>query len=187
MFLYILWVLLNPPPYVNPPYVVHMCKAHPLHPSLTGICPTTLKRACRRHGIQRWPRRQLLKISKAIDQIQASTNGQDVQLLGNVPGLEPTTNGSLMTTKGVLVPDDRWTCLAQLIPGIAGANQQHGSGPRPLAYRSNSDDGTPPMPTPQQSIPQQQHVMPQGMMMGMQQNNPQMVVGSYSSTSGKVR
>lgn len=31
-----------------------------------GICPTTLKRACRRNGIDRWPCRQLAKLSKAI-------------------------------------------------------------------------------------------------------------------------
>lgn len=31
-----------------------------------------LQRACRRHGIQRWPRRQLLKLSRAIDQINAT-------------------------------------------------------------------------------------------------------------------
>ena len=30
------------------------------------------QRACRRHGIQRWPRRQLLKLSRAIDQINAT-------------------------------------------------------------------------------------------------------------------
>ncbi len=30
------------------------------------------QRACRRHGIQRWPRRQLVKLSRAIDQINAS-------------------------------------------------------------------------------------------------------------------
>ena len=36
----------------------------------TRDCAT--QRACRRHGIQRWPRRQLLKLSKAIDQINAT-------------------------------------------------------------------------------------------------------------------
>jgi hypothetical protein len=50
-----------------------------------GICPTTLKRACRRHGIQRWPRRQLLKLSKAIDQINAT---------GTVKGAEPGAPGT---------------------------------------------------------------------------------------------
>ena len=32
-----------------------------------------VQRACRRHGIQRWPRRQLLKLSRAIDQINQTT------------------------------------------------------------------------------------------------------------------
>ena len=35
------------------------------------------QRACRRHGIQRWPRRQLLKLSRAIDQINATTTPSD--------------------------------------------------------------------------------------------------------------
>ena len=35
-------------------------------PSIPRAC---VQRACRRHGIQRWPRRQLLKLSRAIDQM----------------------------------------------------------------------------------------------------------------------
>lgn len=115
----------------------------------TGICPTTLKRACRRHGIQRWPRRQLLKISKAIDQIQASTSGQDAQLLA-VQGLEVKETLANAKAAGAIAPDDRWTCLAQLIPGITGPQ-----GPmyRSSSNRSQSGD-TPPhaghTPSPQQ-------------------------------------
>ncbi|KAK9919128.1 hypothetical protein WJX75_009606 [Coccomyxa subellipsoidea] len=73
-----------------------------------GICPTTLKRACRRHGIQRWPRRQLLKLSRAIDQINATGSVKNAD--GSTPpdGLQPLPG-----------PDTRWTALAQLIPGIA--------------------------------------------------------------------
>eukprot|EP01025_Chloroclados_australasicus_P036923 TRINITY_DN3758_c0_g1_i1.p1 TRINITY_DN3758_c0_g1~~TRINITY_DN3758_c0_g1_i1.p1 ORF type:complete len:720 (-),score=126.29 TRINITY_DN3758_c0_g1_i1:2945-5104(-) len=32
-----------------------------------GVCTTTLKRACRRYGIKKWPRRQLQRLSKALN------------------------------------------------------------------------------------------------------------------------
>ena len=38
-----------------------------------GVCATTLKRACRRHGIKRWPRRQLMKLSRALDGVEQVT------------------------------------------------------------------------------------------------------------------
>ncbi|KAK9840618.1 hypothetical protein WJX81_004617 [Elliptochloris bilobata] len=82
-----------------------------------GICPTTLKRACRRHGIQRWPRRQLVKLSRAIDQINAS----GAPVLAGIAA-EPQLNGG---AGGAAMqqpppgPDTRWTTLTQLIPGIA--------------------------------------------------------------------
>lgn len=50
------------------------CTAEPniLEPTIHLIRPI-MQRACRRHGIQRWPRRQLLKLSRAIDQIAQTT------------------------------------------------------------------------------------------------------------------
>ncbi|KAK9842136.1 hypothetical protein WJX84_002759 [Apatococcus fuscideae] len=87
-----------------------------------GICPTTLKRACRRHGIQRWPRRQLVKLSKAIDQIQA-TGSAGRQMA--IPSAEQMSgdmgSGSLMPA-----PDMRWTTLAKLVPAITASMPQRG-------------------------------------------------------------
>jgi hypothetical protein len=34
-----------------------------------GVCATTLKRACRRNGITRWPRRQIAKLNRALTQM----------------------------------------------------------------------------------------------------------------------
>ena len=68
------WVRLLPatacsPPYTSMPCAKSCCSTKDV--GLSQLWPA-LQRACRRHGIQRWPRRQLLKLSRAIDQINAT-------------------------------------------------------------------------------------------------------------------